>query len=218
MLFVFLDLQGIDSLASWQAYLLFEPTEFEVGIDKYKISSQGKIEYEKLNPTTILVQGTNVLVHRGIYELTKRIYQQFKPKIIDHLARHGEQAKLQFTGHCLGGSLSVLVHLMLLTRKLVKPSTLLPVVTFGSPYVFCGGQKIFEQLGLDECDHIHCVMLHRDIVPRSFSSNYPKHVAAILKRLHGSFESHPCLTKNVSINRQNKFTKSSTNLCGYMWT
>ncbi|KAM5560592.1 hypothetical protein ABKV19_021649 [Rosa sericea] len=165
----FFVIQGIESLASWQAYFLFEPTEFE---------------------------GTSVLVHRGIYELAKEIYQQFEPKIIDHLARHGEQAKLQFTGHCLGGSLSVIVHLMLLTRKLVKPSTLLPVVTFGSPYVFCGGQKIFEQLGLDEYDHIRCVMLHRDIVPRSFSSNYPNHVAEVLKRLHVSFKSHPCLTKN----------------------
>ncbi|PRQ42776.1 putative galactolipase [Rosa chinensis] len=194
----FFVIQGIDSLASWQAYFLFEPIEFEVGMDnilRYKVSSARK-ENEKLNVTDILMQGTSVLVHRGIYELAKEIYQQFKPKIIYHLARYGEQAKLQFTGHCLGGSLSVIVHLMLLTRKLVKPSTLLPVVTFGSPYVFCGGQKIFEQLGFDEYDHIRCVMLPRDIVPRSFSSNYPNHVAEVLKHLHGSFESHPCLTKN----------------------
>ncbi|KAK7285794.1 hypothetical protein RJT34_20575 [Clitoria ternatea] len=161
-------IQGSDSLASWQANLFFEPTKFE---------------------------DTDVLVHRGIYEAAKGIYKQFMPEIMDHLKRHGEQAKLQFTGHSLGGSLSLLVHLMLLTNKVVSPSTLRPVVTFGSPFVFCGGQKLIDELGLDE-SQIHCVMTHRDIVPRAFSCNYPNHVALVLKRLNSSFRSHPCLLKN----------------------
>uniref|UniRef100_A0A6M2F8F7 Fungal lipase-type domain-containing protein n=1 Tax=Populus davidiana TaxID=266767 RepID=A0A6M2F8F7_9ROSI len=120
------------------------------------------------------------------------------PEIMEHLNKYGKRAKLQFTGHSLGGSLSLLVHLMLLTRKFVKPSTLRPVVTFGSPFVFCGGQKILNHLGLDD-NHVHCVVMHRDIVPRAFSCNYPNHVALVLKRLSGSFQSHPCLIKNVSI-------------------
>ncbi|KAJ6723073.1 PHOSPHOLIPASE A1 PLIP2 CHLOROPLASTIC [Salix koriyanagi] len=161
-------IQGSDSLASWQANLLFEPTKFE---------------------------GTDVLVHRGIYEAAKGIYEQFIPEIMEHLNKHGERAKLQFTGHSLGGSLSLLVHLMLLTRKIVKSSALRPVVTFGSPFVFCGGQKILNYLGLDD-NHVHCVMMHRDIVPRAFSCKYPNHVTLILKRLNGSFQSHPCLNKN----------------------
>ncbi|KDP28502.1 hypothetical protein JCGZ_14273 [Jatropha curcas] len=161
-------IQGSDSLASWQANLFFEPTKFE---------------------------GTEVLVHRGIYEAAKGIYEQFMPVIIDHLTRHGERAKLQFTGHSLGGSLSLLVNLMLLTRKVVKPSTLRPVVTFGSPFVFCGGHKILSNLGLED-GHVHSVMMHRDIVPRAFSCNYPNQVAQVLKRLNGSFRSHPCLIKN----------------------
>ncbi|KAI5564748.1 hypothetical protein POPTR_014G097200v4 [Populus trichocarpa] len=161
-------IQGSDSLASWQANLLFEPTKFE---------------------------GTDVLVHRGIYEAAKGIYEQFMPEIMEHLNKHGERAKLQFTGHSLGGSLSLLVHLMLLTRKIVKTSALRPVVTFGSPFVFCGGQKILNYLGLDD-NHVHCVVMHRDIVPRAFSCNYPNHVTLVLKRLNGSFQSHPCLTKN----------------------
>ncbi|KHN35374.1 hypothetical protein glysoja_029004 [Glycine soja] len=161
-------IQGSDSLASWQANLFFEPTKFE---------------------------GTDVLVHRGIYEAAKGIYKQFMPEIMEHLKRHGDRAKLQFTGHSLGGSLSLLVHLMLLTNKVVSPSTLGPIVTFGSPFVFCGGQQIIDELGLDE-SQIHCVMMHRDIVPRAFSCNYPNHVALVLKRLHTSFRSHPCLLKN----------------------
>lgn len=128
------------------------------------------------------------------------------PEIIDHLNKHGERAKLQFTGHSLGGSLSLLVHLMLLSRKLVKPSILRPVVTFGSPFVFCGGEKILDQLGMDE-NQIHSVMMHRDIVPRAFSCNYPNHVATLLKRLNGSFRSHPCLIKNVSIEVHQKIDR-----------
>ena len=143
------------------------------------------------------MQGTDVIVHRGIYESAKGIYKQFMPEIMDHLEKLGDQAKLQFTGHSLGGSLSLLIHLMLLTRKVVKPSTLRPVVTFGSPFVFCGGQKILNMLGLGE-SHIHCVMMHRDIVPRAFSCNYPNHVAVVLKRLNSTFQFHPCLMKNVS--------------------
>ncbi|KAH6756579.1 alpha/beta-Hydrolases superfamily protein [Perilla frutescens var. hirtella] len=161
-------IQGSDSLASWQANLFFEPIKFE---------------------------GTNVLVHRGIYEAAKGIYDQFMPEIKEHLKRFGERAKLQFTGHSLGGSLALLVNLMLLTRKEVKHQNLLPVVTFGSPFVFCGGHKILEQLGLDE-NHVRCVMMHRDIVPRAFSCNYPNYVAQLLKRLSGTFRYHPCLNKN----------------------
>ncbi|KAL8028116.1 hypothetical protein ABFX02_14G138300 [Erythranthe guttata] len=161
-------IQGSDSVASWQANLLFEPTKFE---------------------------GTDVLVHRGIYEAAKGIYEQFLPEIKRHMARFGDRAKLQFTGHSLGGSLALLVNLMLLTRNEVDRSALLPVVTFGSPFVFCGGHKILDRLGLDD-NHVHCVMMHRDIVPRAFSCNYPNYVAQVLKRLNGTFRSHPCLNKN----------------------
>uniref|UniRef100_M0ZGH4 Triacylglycerol lipase n=1 Tax=Solanum tuberosum TaxID=4113 RepID=M0ZGH4_SOLTU len=170
-------IQGSDSLASWKANLFFEPCKFEE---------------------------MDVLVHRGIYEAAKGIYDQFMPEIMEHLQRFGNKAKFQFTGHSLGGSLSLLVNLMLLTRKVVKPSSLLPVVTFGSPFVFCGGQKVLNDLGLDE-NHVQSVMMHRDIVPRAFSCNYPNHVAQVLKRLNRTFRSHPCLNKNVSTHTHTLF-------------
>ncbi|KAJ0986192.1 hypothetical protein J5N97_004548 [Dioscorea zingiberensis] len=158
-------IQGSDSLASWQANLFFEPTKFE---------------------------GTQVLVHRGIYEAAKGIYEQFMPEIQAHMKQHGDAAKFRFSGHSLGGSLSLLVNLMILSRGAVPRSALLPVITFGSPSVFCGGQQVLQELGLDE-DHVCSVMMHRDIVPRAFSCNYPNHVAQVLKRLNGAFRSHPCL-------------------------
>ncbi|XP_058095981.1 phospholipase A1 PLIP1, chloroplastic isoform X1 [Magnolia sinica] len=164
----FFVIQGSDSLASWQANLFFEPTKFE---------------------------GTEVLVHRGIYEAAKGIFEQFMPEILNHLNLYGERARLRFTGHSLGGSLSLLVHLMLVARGVVKPSALLPVVTFGSPFVFCGGRHILDDLGLDE-SYFYSVMMHRDIVPRAFSCNYPNHVAQVLKRLNAAFRSHPCLNNN----------------------
>ncbi|KAM0938466.1 putative fungal lipase-like domain, alpha/Beta hydrolase, phospholipase A1 PLIP1/2/3 [Dioscorea sansibarensis] len=163
----YLVIQGSDSLASWQANLFFEPTKFE---------------------------GTEVLVHRGIYEAAKGIYEQFLPLIQAHIMQHGSAAKVRFSGHSLGGSLSLLVSLMFLSRGAIPRSTVLPVVTFGSPAVFCGGQQVLEELGLDE-GHVCSVMMHRDIVPRAFSCNYPNQVAQVLKRLNGSFRSHPCLNK-----------------------
>ncbi|KAI4338371.1 hypothetical protein MLD38_023437 [Melastoma candidum] len=39
--------------------------------------------------------------------------------------------------------------------------------------------------------------MHRDIVPRAFSCSYPDQIAVLLKRLTGSFRSHPCLIRNV---------------------
>ncbi|CAM8974512.1 unnamed protein product [Rhodiola kirilowii] len=161
-------IQGSDSLASWHTNLFFEPTKFE---------------------------NSDVLVHRGIYEAAKGIYEQFLPEINDHVQRFGERAKLQFTGHSLGGSLSLLVSLMLISRKAVRPSMLRPAVTFGSPYIFCGGQKLLDELSISE-SHIHCVVMHRDIVPRAFSCIYPNHVAQLLKQLHVPFRTHPCLNKH----------------------
>ncbi|RZR73620.1 hypothetical protein BHM03_00026444 [Ensete ventricosum] len=139
-----------------------------------------------------------VLVHRGIYEAAKGIYEQFLPEIKEHLSRHGDRARLRFTGHSLGGSLCLLVGLMLLARGDVKLRHLLPVVTFGSPSVFCGGQRVLEKLGMDE-GFVRSVMMHRDIVPRAFSCNYPNHVAHVLKRLNGAFRSHPCLNHQQKV-------------------
>lgn len=161
-------IQGSDSLASWQANLFFEPTKFE---------------------------GLDVLVHRGIYEAAKGIYEQFMPEIQSHLQKYGDRARLRFTGHSLGGSLSLLVSLMLLSRGAVPSLAVLPVVTFGSPSVFCGGRHVLDELGLDE-GHVRSVMMHRDIVPRAFSCNYPNHVAQVLKRLNSAFRSHPCLNND----------------------
>ncbi|KAL2925202.1 Phospholipase A1 PLIP1 chloroplastic [Bienertia sinuspersici] len=161
-------IQGSESLASWQANLFFEPAKFE---------------------------DTDAAVHRGIYEAAKGIYEQFMPEIQDHLDCYGEDAKFQFTGHSLGGSLSLLVSMMLIAKGVVKPSTFLPVVTFGSPFVFCGGEKILKQLRMDE-DMVQNVIMHRDIVPRAFSCNYPTRVEQVLKRLNNSFKSHPCLNKH----------------------
>jgi hypothetical protein len=165
-------IQGSDSLASWQANLLFEPTEFE---------------------------GTGVLVHRGIYEAAKGIYEQLMPEIEAHLAAaHGGRARLRLTGHSLGGSLAVLVSLMLLARGVVAPEALHPVVTFGAPSVFCGGHRVLEALGVGEA-HVRSVAMHRDIVPRAFSCRYPGHAIAVLKRLNGVLRTHPCLNTHRAL-------------------
>ncbi|CAJ1969889.1 unnamed protein product [Sphenostylis stenocarpa] len=163
----FFVIQGSETMASWQANLLFEPIKFE---------------------------GLDVLVHRGIYEAAKGMYQQMLPEVHAHLKSRGSRATFRFTGHSLGGSLALLVNLMLLIRQEVPVSSLLPVVTFGSPSIMCGGDSLLEKLGLPR-SHVQAITMHRDIVPRAFSCNYPNHVAELLKAVNGNFRSHPCLNK-----------------------
>ncbi|KAF7804906.1 phospholipase A1 PLIP2, chloroplastic-like [Senna tora] len=158
-------IQGSESLASWQANLLFEPIQFEE---------------------------LDILVHRGIYEAAKGIYQQMLPEVHAHLKSQGSRATFRFTGHSLGGSLSLLVNLMLLIREEVPISSLLPVITFGAPAIMCGGDRLLEKLGLPR-SHVQAITMHRDIVPRAFSCNYPNHVAELLKAVNGNFRYHPCL-------------------------
>ncbi|XP_047055324.1 phospholipase A1 PLIP2, chloroplastic-like [Lolium rigidum] len=158
--------QGSESIASWQANLLFEPVKFE---------------------------GLDVLVHRGIYEAAKGMYHQMLPYVRSHLRTYGKSASLRFTGHSLGGSLALLVNLMLLMRGEAPIASLLPVITFGAPCIMCGGDHLLSKLGLPK-SHVQSITMHRDIVPRVFSCNYPDHVANILKLANGNFRSHPCLT------------------------
>ncbi|XP_075491462.1 phospholipase A1 PLIP2, chloroplastic-like [Primulina tabacum] len=160
-------IQGSESMASWQANLLFEPIQFE---------------------------GLDVLVHRGIYEAAKGMYDQMLPEIRAHLKAHGDRATLRFTGHSLGGSLSLLINLMLLIRGEASHSSLLPVITFGAPSIMCGGDRLLRTLKFPQ-NHIRSVIMHRDIVPRAFSCNYPNHVAQFLKAVNGKFRNHPCLDK-----------------------
>ncbi|KAM0951182.1 putative fungal lipase-like domain, alpha/Beta hydrolase, phospholipase A1 PLIP1/2/3 [Dioscorea sansibarensis] len=165
--FVIQECEGSETLGSWQANLLFEPIEFE---------------------------GMDVLVHRGIYEAAKGIYSQVLPEVRQHLESHGDSATFRFTGHSLGGSLSMLINLMLLIRGEAPVSSLLPVVTLGAPSIMCGGDYLLRKLGLPQT-HVQSVMLHRDIVPRAFSCIYPDHVVDILKAISGNFRHHPCLKK-----------------------
>lgn len=137
-----------------------------------------------------------MLVHRGIYEAAKGIYEHMLPSIHSHLQTHKDGAKFRFTGHSLGGSLSVLLNLMLLIRGGAPPSSLLPVITYGAPSIMCGGDRLLQNLGLPR-NHVRSITMHRDIVPRAFSCNYPNHVAEFLKAVNGNFRNHPCLDKQV---------------------
>lgn len=161
----FFVIQGSETLASWQANLLFEPVLFE---------------------------GLDVLVHRGIYEAAKGMYEQMLPEVRAHLKSHGRGATFRFTGHSLGGSLSLLLNLMLKIRGEVPASSLLPVITFGAPSIMCGGDRLLRKLGLPR-SHVQAITMHRDIVPRAFSCNYPNHVAELLKAINANFRNHPCL-------------------------
>ncbi|KAL6278257.1 hypothetical protein ACE6H2_021858 [Prunus campanulata] len=92
-----------------------------------------------------VVQGTNVLVHRGIFEGAKGIYQQFMPEILDHLKRNGEQAKFQFTGHCIGGSIALSV----LRAFLNSPH---PLETISDPAAYGSEGRVLHDH--DSCNYL----------------------------------------------------------------
>lgn len=119
------------------------------------------------------------------------------PLVKSHLNSRGSSAKFRFTGHSLGGSLAMLINLMLLIRGVAPTSALLPVITFGAPAVMCGGDYLLRKLGLS-MDHVHGITMHRDIVPRAFSCNYPDNVTQILKAVNGNFRKHRCLVNQVT--------------------
>ncbi|KAK9040670.1 hypothetical protein V6N11_015811 [Hibiscus sabdariffa] len=76
--------------------------------------------------------------------------------------------------------------------NVVKLSAIQPVIA----HAFCGNQKILDALWIDE-NHVHYVMMHRDIVPRAFSCKYLNHVAVVLERLPGSLRFHPSNKKKL---------------------
>jgi hypothetical protein len=138
------------------------------------------------------------MVHRGIYEAAKGLYEQVLPLVQAHMAAHGEDARIRFTGHSLGGSLAMLLSLMLCLRKAIPVSALLPVYTFGSPCIMCGGELLLHKLGLPR-SHIQSVVMHLDIVPRTFACDYPDHVTVVLKRMNGNFRNLSCLLQQVRV-------------------
>lgn len=160
----YLVIQGSESLASWQTNLSFDPTKFE---------------------------GLGVLVHRGVYEAAQRLYELVEREMIEHV-RKGSHARLCFTGHSLGGSLATLIAMMLVKRGVVGADAVEGVVTLGAPCVLCAGERVLQQLHLQEKQFTN-VMMHRDIVPRAFACDYPLHVARLLQRVNGTFRDHPCL-------------------------
>ena len=137
-------------------------------------------------------------MHRGIYEAANALYEQVLPEVRSHVSRHGHLARFRFIGHSLGGSLATLLALMFEWRGLLPQSAILPVITFGSPCIMCGGDHLLHKMNRP-ASHIKCIVMHRDLVPRAFSCDYPDHVAHVLKRLNGRFRDHPCLNNQVMV-------------------
>lgn len=147
---------------------------------------------------SLYFQELDVFVHRGIYEAANAMYDQVLPEVLAHIATHGDLARARFTGHSLGGSLATLLVLMFQIRGILSSTAILPVVTFGSPCIMCGGDYLLQKLKLPK-NHIQSLMMHRDVVPRAFACDYPDHVAEVLKRLNGRFRDHPCLNNQVRV-------------------
>jgi len=158
-------------MASWKANLQFQPTQFED-------STMG------------------VMVHKGVYEIAKSLYEQMLPLVQSHMAAYGKRARVSFTGHSLGGSLAVLLSLMFRCRGVVPVSALSPVFTFGAPSVLNGGHQLLRRLGFLP-RHVQSVVISRDLVPRIFASDIPAQIVEVLKRVNQNFRNLPTFVNQV---------------------
>ncbi|KAG0611221.1 hypothetical protein M758_7G124300 [Ceratodon purpureus] len=161
----FFSIQGSESMASWKANLRFQPTQFENS-------------------------NSGAMVHKGVYEIAKSLFDQMLPLVESHMAAYGRRAKISFTGHSLGGSLAVLLSLMFRSRGVVPVSALNQVYTFGAPSVLNGGNEFLKRLGFSP-RHVQSVVIARDLVPRIFASDIPDQIVEVLKRVNHNFRNLP---------------------------
>ena len=154
--------EGSTNFASWQANLTFQPVTFED-------------------------DSLNVTVHRGAYTAAKTMYGRIERAAKEHVAKHGARAKIRITGHSIGGSIAMILGLMLLVRNGAPRYALADVWTFGAPYVMNGGDALLARFGLPR-SFIKDVMMGDDVVPRSFSCYYPQWARAMLDSAPGPFK------------------------------
>jgi predicted lipase len=108
--------QGSYSLESWRTNLAFDPTAFE-------------------DPAL------GVHVHRGVYEAALALYPRIRAIVEEHLAS-SPYARVSFTGHSLGGSIAMVLALMLLHRQVLRAPQLGPIYTFGAAACFCEADSV----------------------------------------------------------------------------
>ena len=157
---LWISIEGSTSLASWQTNLTFQPVPFE-------------------DPAL------DVRVHRGAYEAARVIYDAVEDAVRRHVATHGSRARVHITGHSIGGSLAMVLGLMLILRGAAEKKHVADVWTFGAPYVLCGGDALLRRLSLPR-SFIKSVAMGKDIVPRSFSCYYPEWARRALEMAPGA--------------------------------
>jgi len=154
-------IEGSTNFASWQANLTFQPVTFEDS-------------------------ALGVEVHRGAYTAAKTMYRRVEEAVKAHVAKHGARARVRITGHSIGGSIAMILAMLLLVRNGAPRYALADVWAFGAPYVMTGGEALLARLGLPR-RFIRMVTMGDDIVPRSFSCYYPQWARSLLDNAPGPF-------------------------------
>lgn len=121
-----------------------------------------------------------VRVHSGIYGVARGVLKALEP----HIAATPATAELQFIGHSLGGSASIVMRALLATRDGYTPARaaqgLVPrisIFTFGSVPVTQVDPSSATQESLSACglgqDDVHDFALPWDPIPRMYSTDDP---------------------------------------------
>jgi hypothetical protein len=144
-------------------------------------------------PRAFLHSCLETYVHRGCYDAALQLFDILQVYVAEAHALGLREVVL--TGHSIGGSIAVLLKLMLHYWKVPQPDVI-TAVAFGSPAIFCPrpaaasspaaanhpqNQNPYDRQFNDAlllsrmsvpADSIVNVVLHRDIVPRAFSCDY----------------------------------------------
>eukprot|EP00406_Dinophysis_acuminata_P064540 CAMPEP_0179292540 /NCGR_PEP_ID=MMETSP0797-20121207/42906_1 /TAXON_ID=47934 /ORGANISM="Dinophysis acuminata, Strain DAEP01" /LENGTH=413 /DNA_ID=CAMNT_0021001651 /DNA_START=125 /DNA_END=1366 /DNA_ORIENTATION=- len=164
-------IRGTERISDWAVNLDFEPVPFEA-----------RWAFRQKHP---------VLVHRGFYRAARKLLRDSRLRAV--VARAAEAGRrVAFTGHSMGGTVAVLLALLLAQRGLLKASRLSGVYGFGSTEALCARARHFTaRFGLDRHKFVNVMNLH-DIVPRLTSCACPEFMEKIvLEGSVGGFRFNP---------------------------
>lgn len=144
----------------------------------------------RFHPQAFIDDCLQTYVHRGCYESALMLYDTLKG-YVEESARLGF-THLDLTGHSIGGSIAILLKLMIHYWKIRQPLTV-TAYAFGSPGVFSEGfqdEVLLDRMNIP-VDTIQNITMHKDIVPKAFTCDYS--ILRNVLTVFPSFSHHPNL-------------------------
>lgn len=125
----------------------------------------------RFQPKAFIDNCLETYVHHGCYESALRLFDTLHP-YVEEAKQLGLQ-RVDLTGHSIGGSIAILLKLMLHYWNVERPGQVY-AYAFGSPAVFSEQDQdawLLQRMHIPD-DSIQNIAMHKDIVPKAFSCDY----------------------------------------------